>query len=73
MKVGDMVVYSEKGSWRDAFAAAPTTEPGIIIAGPVWPYDHGNNGVNRWEIVWMDSSKTGWWDEFRLEVISESR
>ena len=71
MKIGDLVVYSEgqMTSWR----RGSRRENGIIIAGPVWPYNHSNNGVSQWEIVWTDSGKTGWWDEFRLEVISESR
>ena len=70
MKIGDLVAYSEGQAPPQLRSRR---ENGIIIAGPVWPYSHGNNGVNRWEIVWMDSGKTGWWDEFRLEVISESR
>jgi len=72
MKVGDLVVYAEGQGRHDGYLR-DRGEKGIIIAGPVWPYSHSNNGVNRWEIVWMDSGKTGWWDEFRLEVISESR
>ena len=72
MKIGDLVVYSEGEVEFGDQQLRDRREKGIIIAGPVWPYDHCNNGVNRWEIVWMDSGKTGWWDEFRLEVISES-
>ena len=70
MKIGDLVVYSEGHAPPQLRSLRENV---IIIAGPVWPYRHGNNGVNRWEIVWMDSGKTGWWDEFRLELISESR
>jgi len=72
MRIGDLVVYSEGSPEFGDQQLRDRGEKGIIIAGPVWPYSHSNNGVNRWEIVWMDSGKTGWWDEFRLEVISES-
>ena len=60
MKVGDLVVYAEM---------CPGPKMGLVIGGPA----QGLAGHLSWEIAWISLNKTGWWDEFRLEVISESR
>ena len=71
MKVGDLVNYTE----GDA-----SSLQGLIIGGPKRDFlEHYNNNNPQWEVFWMDlrnndgSIKIGWWDEFRLEVISEGR
>jgi len=71
VKVGDLVVYAEKGCQSDPVATL--RRAGIIISGPVWPYNHSQDGQNRWEVAWLHTGRTGWWDAWRLEVISESR
>jgi hypothetical protein len=64
VKVGDLVRYL---SGYDTL--------GIIIDGPI------NNvfDVKSWQVLWVGkcnydgSAKMGWWDDNRLEVISEGR
>ena len=70
MKVGDLVNYTEGDT---------SGFQGLIIGGPKRDFlEHYNNNNPQWEVFWMDqhnnneSIKIGWWDEFRLEVISES-
>ena len=73
MKVGDLVAYvahDNGGSMRvDMWQ-------GLIISGP-----GPKRGVRgrQWEVYWLDQQdvlgniKTGWWDEYNLEVINEAR
>ena len=68
MKVGDLVNYTT------------TNARGLIVGGPKRNFlENYSNNNPQWEVLWMDnrnsdgSSKIGWWDEVRLEVISESR
>jgi hypothetical protein len=66
MKIGDLVMYIE----GDMGGSGPVEgHEGLILDGP----HPASDGVNRWEIFWMYCNKTGWWDEFRLEVIDETR
>ena len=67
MKVGDLVEYIE-GDTSDL--------QGLIIGGPKRDFlEHYNDNNPQWQVFWMHhsisggSSKIGWWDEFRLEVI----
>jgi len=64
VKMGDLVRYTET---CDFFQ-----DLGIIIGGP----EVASQG-ECWKIWWIGqhnddgSTKMGWWDDFRLEVISE--
>ena len=68
MKVGDLVNYFE----------GRTSEriQGLIVDGPKRDFLEHYGDNPQWEVFWMDqrnddgSIKIGWWDEFRLEVIS---
>ena len=59
MKIGDLVTFGINGDHV-------VGQEGLIIAGP-WGEDRG---LCQWEVFWMYCNKTGWWDEFRLEVVS---
>jgi hypothetical protein len=70
MKVGDLVIYVEND-----MGGATTVEgqEGLIIGGPREKAEWSAHQEYRsWEVFWMYCNKTGWWDEFRLEVINES-
>ena len=70
MKLGDLVNYTEGDT---------SGFQGLIIGGPKRDFLKHYSDNPQWEVFWMDlcndggSIKIGWWDEFRLEVISESR
>ena len=67
MKVGDLVAYVE----ADRSDSGPIVgQEGLILSGPKTGREE--YGL-LWEVYWMYCSKIGWWEEFRLEVISESR
>jgi len=68
MKVGDLVNYVESDMGGTMPLAAG--QEGLIIAGP---REQTGPDCRRWEVFWMYCNKTGWWDEFRLEVIDEAR
>jgi len=67
MKVGDLVEYIEND--MGGVVKHPGQE-GLIIGGP--DRSIGYAPRNRWQVFWMYCNKTGWWDEYRLEVINES-
>ena len=64
MKVGDLVHYIE--GWPKRVEG----HEGLIISGPRFPQA---GGLRQWEVLWAYCNKVGYWDEFRLEVIDESR
>jgi hypothetical protein len=67
MKVGDLVEYIEIDMGG---AVNVNGQEGLIIGGP---REQTEWGRRRWEVFWMYCDKTGWWDEYRLEVIDEAR
>ena len=72
MKVGDLVMYIE-GDMGGVMTVEG--QEGLIIGGPREQIESGRlrTRTRRWEVFWMYCNKTGWWDEFRLEVIDEAR
>tara|TARA_Y100000310_G_C20209156_1_gene590499 strand:+ start:117 stop:320 length:204 start_codon:yes stop_codon:yes gene_type:complete len=67
MKIGDLVMYIES----DMGGSGPMDgHEGLVLDGP---REHAAGGPASWEIFWMYCNKTGWWDEYRLEVIDEAR
>jgi len=72
MKVGDLVEYIEND--MGGVVKYPGQE-GLVLSGP----GRALYGGNQWEVLWLNqrdsdgNSKVGWWDEFRLEVINETR
>jgi len=69
VKIGDLVAYVE----ADMGGSVPIVgRAGLILSGPRRDSDRHPPG-RRWEVYWMYCNKIGWWDEFRLEVINESR
>ena len=70
MKLGDLVAYTEGGRPEGC------AQMGLIIDGPREGLDDSNRSPyawTQWEVYWMYCNRTGWWDEHRMEVISESR
>jgi len=65
MKLGDLVEYIEIDMGG---AVTVTGQEGLIVGGPR-KQTHGLG--RRWEVFWIYCNKIGWWDEHRLEVISE--
>ena len=68
MKIGDLVRYTA------VYPGFEHQSLGIIIGGPNW-----GRARDCWKIWWIGqrnddgSAKIGWWDDHRLEVISEGR
>ena len=65
MKVGDLVRYSEihqDPGLKEIFKS------GLVLEGP----RKASVGL-QYRVWWPYQNKTGWWDEFRLDVINAHR
>ena len=75
-RVGDLVRYTEgrptsslrRRSMVRRGVSPDDDQPGLILSGPK-VFGDGPDQVLQWEVLWMYCNKTGWWDEFRLEVV----
>ena len=71
MKLGDLVNYTGK--------TVAVEGQGLIIGGPKRDFLEHYSTNPQWQVFWAGqrnadgSSKIGWWDEARLEVVDESR
>jgi len=68
MKIGDLVEYIENDMGGSVKVEG---QEGLIIGGPQTL--SGRETWNRWQVYWMYCNKIGWWDEFRMDVIDETR